>query len=334
MKTPTILGAHFGALVAFALSRGMSLEDVHAVSGLVPGEIISPDARVPETRMAGLWEELFRRFPDQPLPIDHVRAAPLEAIAGMAYSARYAKDVRQIFELLLRNQQYSSEGTHLELVEEGDDAHFIVSHVFDQRMVVPKEIVLGVCLRVLTEVLELDIKAKSVSIGRRLNCDVAIYEAFFGVPVLLNTGDYRLTVDRAVLDQPSKDRNEDLSRYAEFFFNLALEKEGAGGNSEYQTLLQSISENAAAGEFGVKPIARHAAMSVRTAQRVAERQGKTLAGLIREARFSRAKQLLTDGRVKLAEVAYFAGYSDDRAFRRAFKAHLGVTPSQYRADIG
>jgi AraC-like DNA-binding protein len=330
MKTPTILGAHFGALVAYALAKGMTLQEVQAASGLVPGEVISPDARVPETRMSGLWTELFRRFPGQALPIDHVRAAPLEAVAGMAYSARYASDVRQIFELLLRNQKYSSEGTHLELVEEGEDAHFIVSHMFDQHVVVPKEIVLGVCLRVLTEVLELDIKAKSVSIGRRLDCDVAIYQAFFGVPVLQNAQDYRLTIDRAVLDQPSKDRNEDLSHYAEHFFNLALKKAGASGNRDYQALLGAIAENAAAGEFGVTPIARHTAMSVRAAQRVAARQGKTLAGLIREARFSRAKQLLTDSRVTLAEVAYFTGYSDDRAFRRAFKAHLGVTPSQYR----
>ncbi|MEM9640121.1 MAG: hypothetical protein AAGA19_01370 [Pseudomonadota bacterium] len=62
MKYPTILGAHFGALVAFALSKGMSMDDVQAVSGLAPGEILNPEARVPETRMAGLWNELFRRF--------------------------------------------------------------------------------------------------------------------------------------------------------------------------------------------------------------------------------------------------------------------------------
>lgn len=249
MKNPTILGAHFGALVAFALSKGMSMDDVQAVSGLAPGEIINPEARVPETRMAGLWNELFRRFPTEPLPIDHVRAAPLAAIAGMAYSARHAGDVRQIFALLLRNQQYSSEGTILELVEEGDEAHFIVSHFFDTHVMVPKEVVLGVCWRTLREVLELGIKAKSVSIGRALACDVGVYEAFFEAPILLGADDYRLTIDRSVLDWPSKEKNEDLSRYAEYFFKLAVEAEN-GADPDYRALVGAIAENAAVGKYG------------------------------------------------------------------------------------
>ena len=331
MKNPTILGAHLGALVAFALSKGMSIEDVQAVSGLAPGEIINPESRVPETRMAGLWGELFRRFPKEPLPIDHVRAAPLAAIAGMAYSARYARDVRQIFALLLRNQRYSSEGTILQLIEEGDAAHFVVSHVFDTHVMVPKEVVLGVCWRTLREVLELDIKARSVSIGRALACDVRDYEAFFDAPILCESDDYRLTIDRSVLDWPSKDRNEDLSRYAEYFFNLAVPSSN-GADPDYRALVGAIAENAAAGEFGAAPIARYAAMSLRVAQRVAQRQGTTLTALIREARFSRAKQLVKDTQVALADVAYFTGYSDDRAFRRAFKQYFGKTPSDFRRD--
>lgn len=47
------------------------------------------------------------------------------------------------------------------------------------------------------------------------------------------------------------------------------------------------------------------------------------------ARVARGRQLLGEGQA-LAEVAYQLGFADQSHFQRVFKAHVGVTPGQYR----
>ncbi|MDD2135029.1 helix-turn-helix transcriptional regulator [Pseudomonas kurunegalensis] len=47
------------------------------------------------------------------------------------------------------------------------------------------------------------------------------------------------------------------------------------------------------------------------------------------ARVNRGRQLLGEG-AALAEVAYQLGFADQSHFQRVFKAHVGVTPGQYR----
>ncbi|MNN39070.1 HTH-type transcriptional activator Btr [compost metagenome] len=49
------------------------------------------------------------------------------------------------------------------------------------------------------------------------------------------------------------------------------------------------------------------------------------------ARVNRGRQLLGEGQA-LAEVAYRLGFADQSHFQRVFKAHVGVTPGQYRGD--
>ncbi|HDS1694960.1 MULTISPECIES: AraC family transcriptional regulator [unclassified Pseudomonas] len=49
------------------------------------------------------------------------------------------------------------------------------------------------------------------------------------------------------------------------------------------------------------------------------------------ARVNRGRQLLSEG-LALAEVAYQLGFADQSHFQRVFKAHVGVTPGQYRGN--
>ncbi|HEN8710768.1 MULTISPECIES: AraC family transcriptional regulator [Pseudomonas] len=50
------------------------------------------------------------------------------------------------------------------------------------------------------------------------------------------------------------------------------------------------------------------------------------------ARVNRGRRLLRDGQA-LAEVAYRLGFADQSHFQRVFKAHVGVTPGQYRLPL-
>ena len=52
-----------------------------------------------------------------------------------------------------------------------------------------------------------------------------------------------------------------------------------------------------------------------------------------QARFERARDLLGHSDMTVAQVAELVGYSDARAFRRAFKRWTGVLPHEFRGSL-
>lgn len=53
---------------------------------------------------------------------------------------------------------------------------------------------------------------------------------------------------------------------------------------------------------------------------------------IRQIRMNHAMQLLAEGELNIAEIAYATGYSDPKYFSKCFKAMYGKTPSQFKSE--
>ncbi|MEL6337736.1 MAG: helix-turn-helix domain-containing protein, partial [Pseudomonadota bacterium] len=96
-------------------------------------------------------------------------------------------------------------------------------------------------------------------------------------------------------------------------------------------LARAIADGGASGDYRVSAAVIRADMSPRAAQRVAARAGTSLQDMIEEARRANAEAFLSDPTITIETVATMLGYSDDRAFRRAFKRWTGTSPSDYRA---
>ncbi|MEQ8273537.1 MAG: helix-turn-helix domain-containing protein [Deltaproteobacteria bacterium] len=83
-------------------------------------------------------------------------------------------------------------------------------------------------------------------------------------------------------------------------------------------------------EYGAKALASRLRLSLRALQREVSRHGTTVRALLDEARCAQAKRLLQDRRLSVDEIAFVLSYSDERAFRRAFKRMTGESPAQFR----
>ena len=58
--------------------------------------------------------------------------------------------------------------------------------------------------------------------------------------------------------------------------------------------------------------------------------GRTFPGYVTDLRLTKAKELLLEGDAKIGRVAYEVGYDDPAYFVRKFKAHTGMTPSEWQ----
>jgi AraC-like DNA-binding protein len=71
-------------------------------------------------------------------------------------------------------------------------------------------------------------------------------------------------------------------------------------------------------------------MSSRKLQRQLQSAGTTFNTLLNEIRQDLAKKYLREQHNNITEIGFLLGFSESRAFSRAFKRWLGVTPSEYR----
>jgi LacI family transcriptional regulator len=68
-------------------------------------------------------------------------------------------------------------------------------------------------------------------------------------------------------------------------------------------------------------------------RRFAETMGRTMHDEIHRVRTEAAKELLQTSCVLIPEVARRAGFKDPKRFSRVFRKHMGVSPTEYRAQV-
>ena len=68
----------------------------------------------------------------------------------------------------------------------------------------------------------------------------------------------------------------------------------------------------------------------RTLQRRLQTEGVTFRSVLTDVRMGMAQGMLTQTQLPIAEIASRIGYADDKAFRKALKAAMGLTPSDVR----
>lgn len=331
-------GAHTSitsAIVSFALSRGLTIAQVEDATGVAVSDLVKPDARPPEETVPRLWRTLMARSePDTALSMEMARAVPFSFLGGLAHGAQFARDLREALDLFIRYRTILSDSIDVDLTEAGDEIAVIAYHPLD---VIDRgrtsEVGLALTWRVLSEILVGDASLVRVEFTHESFGPEAAYRSLFGAPVHFEQARTAMVFPRALMTMPVSQANIDLFAYIdEHFGQLQRTLDADRIPPGLAGLRTAVEENAAAGEYGAAAAAARANLSLRSAQRLAAAHGVSLAGLIEDVREANARAYLGDPLIGIETIALLLDYSDDRAFRRAFKRWTGLAPSQFRKD--
>src|SRR5262245_28177507 len=102
------------------------------------------------------------------------------------------------------------------------------------------------------------------------------------------------------------------------------------GQDLVREVRQLIIERLPTGSAGIDAIADRLAMSSKTLERRLAEQGQRFSALLDQTRFNAVTHYLQDTDMRLAQVAYLAGYTEPAALVRAFKRWTGETPAKFR----
>jgi len=97
-------------------------------------------------------------------------------------------------------------------------------------------------------------------------------------------------------------------------------------------LRHAIRDALKAGEPNIERLATRLALSGRTLQRRLADLGTSFQEVLDQVRFDLARAYLRDARLDLSQVAYLLGYSELRAFDRAFRRWANQSPGEWRAQ--
>jgi AraC-like DNA-binding protein len=171
---------------------------------------------------------------------------------------------------------------------------------------------------------------RRVSVVRAARAAHLVHLEFWRAPIRFGAPVYALDYDFETASAPIRPSPEALSLaavYAEIAAASASPRAAGRGGETADFVRQSLSR----GVIDQTRIAALAGMSVATLRRKLEAEGASFRDLRREILNEAARSLLRR-RMSVAEVAEQLGFSDVRAFNRAFRSWNGMTPKAFAAQ--
>lgn len=321
------------SLVAYAMLRGVSMERICARTGLTPAALSEVDGWLPEACMPVLWRLLAEACPGEAFELQMAEMTPAELLGPVRYLARHSADVRGSILASIPRAFVITGNLQMELVEARREASLRFHHPLDvEEGGFGVRLALALAARLLQEIAGPGSLVR-VELSLPTSGPLAAYEEFFGVPVLFPRPAHALVLHRHRLSLPTAQPDPTLVRILQGHLDVVRERAAAlGQDDELARIQAAVATNAAHAEYGAVALAKRLGMSLRALQRTTRAHHTTVHALLEEAREARARQLVCTRGLGIAEIASRVGFSDERAFRRAFLRWTKRTPAAFRRD--
>lgn len=330
---PQVLNSATRATFHFALANGVSIESISRETGISKQDVTDPEARLPEEIVATIWKLLNEVNPGRSMALEMAAAVPPSFFFGVfTHGYEYAPTVREALSGIIRFRAILDERMLASLTETTAEAIFNSLHPLGPDGGAKSEVGIAMAYRLLHEILGWHGPFQRIEFAHRPLGPLSQYEEFFGVDVYFERPNNALVFSREGLDHRPPLANERLFRYVQA--NQEHMQQGLSAAPDLppgmQAVHMAIAETAASGKYSVAALAANLNIGQRALQRQVKNHGFELRDLLDQAREVNARKLLDQPGLSLSQVAYALGYTDDRAFRRAFKRWSGKTPAEFR----
>ncbi|PTL85703.1 AraC family transcriptional regulator [Vitiosangium sp. GDMCC 1.1324] len=329
--THTVSARIIRLILGLASRAGVAPEALLAHEGLRPEMLEGPDVRVPLEAEGRLWEEAARLTGDDCFGLHAAELLQPGAFDVLDYSVRSSPTLGEAVQRLSRYNRLLHDVAEIRLEVRGDEAR--VRHRFptDPRGAVRQAAEFTVASWVIVgrQASGQALPLRSVGFQHPEPASTQEHRRLFGCPVRFGQDCNELVLERRMLDVPFQKADPGLcavlDRHAEELLARLPRAEPFD-----EALRRAICEELKGGTPNIRTVAARLRISTRTLQRRLGEEGSSFQELVDTLRRELALRHLADERTAIAEVAFLLGFSEPRAFHRAFKRWTGQTPGEYR----
>lgn len=159
--------------------------------------------------------------------------------------------------------------------------------------------------------------------------DMEPFVEFYNCPLNFNSSEDSLLFDKDTLQVQLVDSTPQLAREFEKYAAALIEHMTAG-DELLPRVRAAIEEGLASGQGRESDVAERLAMTTRTLHRKLKDRNTSFRQLREGVLQQKAKDLLCQSTIPLAEISFLLGYAETSTFYRAFKRWTGTVPGSWR----
>jgi AraC-like DNA-binding protein len=311
-------------------AMGMTADDVLSEAGVSPDALKDPNARLPMTASARLWQAAARKAGDPAFGLRASRYVKQTTFHALGYAVFASATLRDALHRLVRYSHLVSDGAELVLDEQSD----AVRLSFEEERGAPSpsfealDAVMSLIVRTCRGLTDRSFSLHLVEQRRPEPVDLLPYRRFFRCELAFGARVDALTLGAEVLDRPLSTANAELAVHNDQLVQRYLAEMRQGSMLDR---VRAVLAERLTGDASPAAVAAALGTSVRSLQRRLRDQGFSYVSILNETRRQLGTAYLLDERYSVTEIAFQLGFDDASAFARAFRRWTGVSPSEYRA---
>ncbi|KPA21394.1 HTH-type transcriptional regulator VirS [Shimia sp. SK013] len=249
------------------------------------------------------------------------------------YIARHARDLRSLIQDTGGLHKVDSPALGWTLLETENEARMVfswsgVKHFADHRLV---EFAVFTALARIRAATRSVVAPIEIRFTHQVPIDAGRYRQVAGCPVIFGSHEIALVFSPSAIEMPIPTHDPDLHAHLTGYGQRLLAEEGPAPNT-VRTRVESVLTDALPDHMpAVDDVAGKLGMSTRTLHRKLLREGISFRDIVGEMRNDLAQTMIKD-EMRISEIAYALGYSDQSSFTTAFRRWNGVSPRQFRAN--
>jgi AraC-like DNA-binding protein len=335
MAAEPIVDARWACLVADLLeAKQIEPEGLLRQAGLSRRQVRDPDQRIPFRKHALLFELAAQACKDPYFGLKLGARVDVREAGLLGYVTLSSPTFGRALENVVRYHRVLSEGFRLNF--EVDQRHAVLAAMpADPSGVVGRQavefatsVVVRMC-RDLTAQKVTPLRVRFVHLPPRSK---ARYAAVLKAPVDFEQPRIEVLFPKEMLPVPVKSADHRLLRILEAYCREILGKRAEESDIVFD-VREVIIKLLSGGVPTLERMAAEVNTSVRTLERRLKAKGWTYKQLVDDLRRQLALRYVKDPRLRLSQLGFLLGFSENAAFVHAFRRWTGSTPMRYRAAM-
>lgn len=311
---------------------GVGLDAVLAGTG-VTAEQLRPDGFIPYAAFLRILDNTCRATGRDDIGMLLGQRQTLAALGPLGTAMRHAATLGEAIAAFVSFQIGNSTGGAVYLIRAERDV-ILGYGVYDQTVPASPQIydmVLAVGCNLLAELTQGAVGPAEILLSRPTPGDAAPYQRLGRCPVRFGqsqTG-LLLTHDSLALRLPEADTGRHAEARARLASALEDQRPETGGHVRHLLRPQLLM-----GEANMEEVALRLGLHPRTLRRRLRQEGTSFEAIKDEVRHAAARELLMQGALGIADIAFTLDYASVSSFAHAFRRWSGMSPGRWRAERG
>ena len=330
-RQPTCVASWTQGLLTWCEIQGLDRAALLRCAELDEKDLQRHDARISSGANQAIWEEIQRLRPDDAFGLDFAAfGLRLESYDSLGYLTRSCDDVREAFQMCHRYSRWINEVAEPSMRIEGDR---VILTCMPSEGSWPRhfaEARVAMYLTLARSWTGRDWAPRSVRFQHPRPADVSRHTEIFGDRLLFDQEANELELDADILSFPLF--TADPKMKALLVERMDEKMRRLPGDDLVNNISRIIASDLPANPPKLEAVAKQLGLGPRTLQRRLATEDTTFQQVADETRQRIAEHYLKERTRSISECSSLVGFSEEAAFRRAFKRWVGVSPRKFRSQ--